>query len=1236
MAALAENQCLILIGDTGSGKTTQLPKLCLAAGRGTQGLIGCTQPRRIAALSVADRVAEELGNPAQVGCKIRFHDQTSKDTVIKFMTDGILLAETRQDPELRQYDTLIVDEAHERSLNIDFLLGFLKRLLPRRPDLKLIISSATIDAERFSAHFGKAPLIAVEGRSFPIATEYWASDSEEESEVSYVDQAVAAVESLCSRPLDGDILVFMPTERDIMDTLDSLKPLEDSHVLLPLFGRLPAAAQRAIFRPAKKRKIIVATNVAETSITVPGIRFVVDTGLARISRYNPKSGTTSLRVQRVSQASCEQRRGRCGRVGPGLCIRLYSEEDFQSREAFTLPEIQRANLAEVILQMTDLHLGDPASFPFVDPPPAAALKDGYRLLDELGAFVGSQSGKTGGKERRLSRVGRFMARLPLDPRISRIVLEADRQKALREGVILAAALSIQDPRVRPPDQEGKADAAHQVFRHRQSDFLGLLAIWDLLFQEGEKPSNSRLSKFCKTHFLSWQRMREWMDVHEQILRLLPVEFRQRLNPVPAAYDAVHKALASGFLRGLCQKKEKNAYIAAGGREVVLFPGSGLYNHGPDWAVAAEFVETSQLFARTVAAIQPEWLEALAGPLCKKSWSSPHWEKKTGRVMALERVTLFGLTLVAGRPVDFGRINARTRAEAQDIFIRRALVDGELGGTFPFLEHNLALRQHFEELEDRVRRRGIMADEEVLVAFYASRLGEVCDRSSLKRLIRDAGSDEFLRMSEADMSLAAPDSDELYRYPPSLRSSGLEIPLRYHFAPGADDDGVSALVPLRHLADLDPQPFEWLVPGLLPEKVLYLCKHLPKHLRRPLVPLPEAVDRILDSLNLYQGSLYQELERVILRRYQVRLVRADWQTENLPSHLRMRFVVQDDAGQTVAQGRSLTELAAQQRSLGQTDQASAKLPASRLLQADGLDSVQPLLTLKPGPGKPELLAYAGLQTSAAGAVEVFYTTSREESRASFRAGLQALLMQDFAREGATLRKLCKEALTAQSASWLSLGTGLGAAELQRRLFAFALDAVFALPCDALPRQADFDAARSLARREGLIRRARAALDLAGQAVRARRETVAHIAQWEERAKKARCFDAARAESYQQAVDRILPKQFLDTLSAADLRDRCRYLQALRLRIDRAEHDPAKDALKAGRLRGPEACLAEAEKLSRHAGASSPCRQALREYAALVEEFRIAVFAPELGLKTPVSEKRLKEKWAALEGLCHRVE
>ncbi len=1234
VAAIRAHQVLIVLGDTGSGKTTQLPKMCLEAGRGAQGLIGCTQPRRIAAISVADRVAEELHAPDQVGYKIRFHDQTSKQTLIKFMTDGVLLAETRQDRQLRQYDTLIVDEAHERSLNIDFLLGYLKNLLPSRPELKLLISSATIDADKFSRHFDGAPVIPVSGRTFPITTIHSAPELDDEGESgTYVEQAIAAVDDLALLPEGGDILVFMPTERDINDTLDGLRDrFEQSHLLLPLFGRLPAADQRRIFKPANKRKIIVATNVAETSITVPGIRCVVDTGLARIARYNPRTGTTSLRVSRISRASCEQRRGRCGRTGPGICVRLYSEEDFASREDYTAPEIQRSNLAEVVLQMINLRLGDPAHFPFIDPPPPAAVRDGYRSLRELGAISGDD---------RLTANGRLMARLPLDPRISRIIIEGMALGAPREVTVLAAALSIQDPRVRPPDKEHKADEVHRQFVDKRSDFLTLLNIWNTFFAGDEAPSKSRLSRFCKANFLSWQRMREWMDVHEQIGRLLR-EHRDRDAGETAAtadasgsYDAVHCALASGFLRNICQKKEKNLYLAAGNREVVLFPGSGLYNKGPQWALAAEFVETTQLFARTVAAIEPEWLERLGGELCKRSWSDPHWEKKSGKVLATERVSLFGLVIVAGRRVEYGRINEKTLIEAREIFIRSALVGGQLGGQYPFLEHNQALVAQFAEMEERFRRRDIVVDEEVLYTFYDSRLGKVYDRFTLNRLLRGKKNDAFLRMSEEDICNAIPDSEELYRFPATLRAGEIELELRYCFAPGDEADGVTARIP-RHLIDhLNPQVFEWLVPGLLPEKLLLLLKRLPKQLRRRLVPMPDAVDRLLDELVLYRGSLYQELERAILRAFQVVVQRADWQADTLPPHLRMRFVLLDEHGEQVAVGRSFAELQAhRERAVLPTATGAASLPPAREIGPDDLDVITPRLPVMDAGGRLAGLFFPALKVDELhNTVALHYLDSEPQSRRCNRLGLQFLYGQHFAAEMTAIRKQCKAAVTGHSASWFSLGAKISASDLRSLLQAFVLDAVFATSDGALPTQAEFRATVDRCRAEGVLRIATAALEAVIATLRQRREVKSRINDWATRAKKNRSFHEQRYNEYLAALEQIVPDNFLKVLTATELQHKPRHLQALAVRIERAEHDPQTDGKKAERLRLPLTRLAEMAQFSSQ---SPACRACQREYRQLVEEYRVSIFAPELGTALPVSEQRLEQKWQELDNLCRRVE
>lgn len=1227
ISAIREHQVLIIIGDTGSGKTTQLPKMCIEAGRGASGMIGCTQPRRIAAIAVADRVAEEIGAADKVGFKIRFHDQTSAETLIKFMTDGVLLAETRNDPHFKQYDTLIIDEAHERSLNIDFLLGYLKNLLPVRPDLKILISSATIDAGKFSTHFGNAPVITVSGRSYPITTLYKETDVQEEEDASYVERALAAVGELVAQPLVGDILVFMPTERDIADTLDGLQHLNESHLLLPLFGRLPAVDQRKIFRSSHQRKIIVATNVAETSITVPGIRFVVDTGLARLSRYNPRTGTTSLKVGRISRASCEQRQGRCGRTGSGTCIRLYSEDDFLSREPFTPPEIQRSNLAEVILQMIALKLGDPASFPFVDPPPSTAIRDGYRTLKELGAIADDQH---------LTANGRLMARLPLDPRISRIIIESMALGSVREVVILAAALSVQDPRVRPPEKEHKADEAHRHFLDKRSDFLTLLNIWQAFFEGEEAPSKSRLSRFCKSHFLSWQRMREWLDVHEQISRLLREGKHLRLNPSPAGYEAIHCALASGFLRNICLKKEKNIYITAGGKEVMLFPGSALYNKGPQWAVASEFIETTQLFARTVAAIEVEWLERLGGPLCKRSWSDPHWEKKSGKVIALERVNLFGLTIVAGRKVEYGRINETTLMEARDIFIRSALVDNQLGGHYPFLEHNVALVARFQEVEERVRRRDIVVDPEVLYQFYANRLGRVYDRFTLNRMLKGRKKDSLLYMTEADICNTVPDAEELYRFPQVLRVGEFSLELSYVFNPGNEADGVTVRIPHSLLSQLNPQVFEWLVPGILPEKLLQLLKRLPKNLRRRLVPLPDAVDRIMDELVIGKGSLYQELERVLSRRYHMAIQRSDWQADLLPAHLRMRFQLVDDQDVVKTTSRVFDDLLACERQAVSeaTAHCPPNLPPVQEITSADLDSVARTIPAIDRSGRIIGLFFPALKINeGSNTVQVHYIDDETKSRQLNRLGLQFLYSLELGKTMSAIRSLCKTSFTSHSASWLSLGAKSTASDLRAALQAFILDELFATRSGELPSCAQFQKTVTAATAQGALRTASILLDKILDILRQRRLVLNRINEWSIRAKANKNYQPEQHAEYTAALEQIVPVQFLQTLSADQLQHKPRYLQALALRIERAEHSPLKDRKKAERLLTPVARVRQMTHFNNPTHACLSCQQ---EYLELLEEFRVSLFAPELGTAQPVSEKRLLQKWQEVENICMRVE
>lgn len=1231
--AIGNHQVVVIAGDTGSGKTTQIPKMCLEAGRGETGMIGCTQPRRIAAVSVAERVAEEVRDTSRIGYKIRFKDMTGPQTRIKFMTDGVLLAETRGDPRLLRYDTIIIDEAHERSLNIDFLLGYAKTLLATRPDLKLIIASATLDTEKFSAHFDHAPIIRVSGRTYPIKTEYIEStDPEQPGAESYVEQAVTEVVNLAENALAGDILVFMPTERDILDCTDMLdKKLAERAVVLPLFGRLHARDQRKIFHPARLRKIIVATNIAETSLTVPGVRYVIDSGLARISRYNPRAGTTSLQVGRISRASCDQRAGRCGRTGPGHCIRLYSEEDYLSREEFTQPEIQRSNLAEVILQMISLQLGEPRDFPFIDPPSLNSIRDGYRVLRELGALTadGALTGK-----------GKIMASLPLDPCISRIIIEAAENGALRETRIIAAGLSIQDPRVRPPGKEARADEMHSRFAHQQSDFLSLLNIWDGYHSMADRiGAKSRLKKFCAANYLSWQRMREWQDIHAQINQLLKGNRRFHDNDRPASYAAVHQSLLSGFLRNIGRKKEKNIYTISGGREVMVFPGSSLFNRAGQWIVATSFMETGRLYAMTVASIDERWLERIAGDLCRRSWSDPHWEKKSGQVVALEKVTLFGLIIVAGRKVNFATTSDGAAREAREIFLHEALVAGELGGRYAFFQHNMTLIKRLHDMEQRTRRRDILVDEASIYAFYDKRLGTVYDRHTLNREIKQHRSDRFLWMSEEDLVQTPVGGDELYRFPENLPAGGHAVRLAYCFEPGSEADGITADIPVTLTDHFNPVLFEWLVPGLLEEKILTLLKGLPKQLRRRLVPLPETSARIMDSLEQYQGSLYGALEKNIGRLFQLKIERTDWQPEKLPPHLKMRFRLIDQNKAVLRITRSYRDLLGNNPpeeftpSAGDPPQQNAPQIQTDIRSWDFTAPPQPV----PRTNKENLLQgflYPMLVTDqTARSVELHYTADREKSLRENQKGIRFLYGLQLPTEVKAVERECKNGVTSHFASWLSLGADIPATTLVTRLRDFLLDEIFAMDNKRLPTAGEFEANIVAARQKGIVKTCRAHLDFLLNLLAQRRQISLRIESLSRNGKGKHDPGTNLANEFLDHLRQLLPSDFLLRCKLQDLRHVPRYLKALEIRMDRAQHSPAKDSKKArqvaamaNRLRG----------LPETSDRSAECLRCLAEYREMVEEYRVSVFAPELGTAYPVSEKRLKQQWRKVENLCHRVE
>ena len=911
---IQKHQVVIITGETGSGKTTQIPKMCLNAGFGRRGIIGLTQPRRIAAVTIASRIAAELGQECgkAVTYKIRFEEKTSNEPLIKVLTDGMLLAETIRDRNLLAYETIIVDEAHERSLNIDFLLGYLRTLLPKRKDLKLIVTSATIDTAKFASAFGNAPVIEVSGRMFPVEVRYQPVDPvrEEKGETTPIDEAVACVEKLQQEGRFEDILIFLPTEQDIREACDRLSR-RCSGLVLPLFARLSAAMQRQVFESAPEQKIIVATNIAETSLTIPGIQYVIDAGLARILEYNPRSQTTGLPVKPISKSSAEQRKGRCGRVQNGICIRLYSREEFEEKPLYTTPEILRSNLAGVILRMLALNLGEITSFPFIDRPHPKNIRDGIEILRDLGAVIRDEK-KPEKDCYQLTDIGRTMSRYPLDPRVSRMIIEAKKEGCEKEIAVIAAALSVQDPRERPYDKINLAAAAHAQFVHPESDFLTYLKIWNRYSDSLEKiESQSKWRKFCRDHFLSYRRMREWRDIYHQILEITDsadtkpkqrkpakIEFDQAIS------DRIHRCLLAGYLSNIAKKKEKNFYTATKSREVMLYPGSGLFNRGGTWIVASEISLTSRVFARNAANINNEWLEELGKEHCRYTHWAAHWEKNRGQVVALEKVTLFGLTIIEQRTVAYDGINPE---EAKHIFIREALVTGEVSRKLPFLEHNLSLWEKVRTMEEKLRKRGIAVDEEAVARLYDRKLPPVSDIRTLQKLIKDRGGDDFLRFREEDFIADAPDPDDLSQFPDQIKIGSTALSCNYNFQPGRATDGVTVSVPLGLFSKAASENMEKHLPSLMEEKVLCLLKSLPKNVRHKLPPAVQVAGSFCRQTDREENALPIALSKFLQREYQLTVPADSWKTDNLPPHLNIRYRVIDDHGAEVKVSRNLEEL-----------------------------------------------------------------------------------------------------------------------------------------------------------------------------------------------------------------------------------------------------------------------------------------------------------------------------------------
>jgi ATP-dependent helicase HrpA len=1238
--AIADNPVVIVCGETGSGKTTQLPKICLELGRGVAGMIGHTQPRRIAARSVAARIASELRTPVgrAVGYKVRFSDKVSADTYIKVMTDGILLAETQGDRLLRTYDTIIVDEAHERSLNIDFLLGYLRELLPRRPDLKLVVTSATIDAGRFSEYFGGAPVIEVSGRLYPVEIRYRppgagsrprllspgeggaigssassrdGSGRDEEAEEEDMTDAVAdATEELVRQPGGGDVLVFLPGEREIRETADALRGrnLRGAEIL-PLYGRLSLEEQQRVFRPAAARRVVLATNVAETSLTVPGIRYVVDTGLARVNRYSHRNKVEQLLTEPISRASADQRAGRCGRVAAGVCVRLYSEEDYRARPEYSEPEILRSSLAAVILRMKALGLADIERFPFLDPPAPRMIADGYRLLAELGAVDEAKA---------LTPVGRRLARFPVDPRIGRMILAGEQENCLREILVIAAALEVDDPRERPFERAEAADRAHEKFRDEQSDFLSLLKLWDW-FEDAirHRQSNRKLTQALSEGFLSQRRMREWRDVHGQLAALVG-EMRMRVNEKPATYEQIHRALIAGLLGNVGTKgEEAGEYLGARGIRFHIFPGSGLRRKQPKWVLAAELVETTRLYARCAARIEPEWVEAAAGDLVNRHYFDPHWEKERAMVAAYERVTLYGLTLVPRRRVNYGPINPK---EAREVFIRGALVAGELATRAAFLAHNRRLVREVEALEHKARRRDVLVSEEAIFGFYDALIPEsVVNGAGFEKWREEAehANPRLLHMTREYLMRHAAAAITEEQFPARIHAAGAELKLAYRFEPGHPMDGVTATVPLHLLNQLDPADFEWLVPGMIREKVAALFKALPKAYRRHLVPPTRHVTAFLEECGNPETSNEQRitLSKSVLRyahRAAGEPVPADaLDRAELPAHLRMNFRVVDEAGRELATGRDLAALKTQLGQAAQLTFAAAE-PGIERSGIRAWDFGELPATIAFTRGGRKLTGYPALADEGESvAIRLFDT--RAAADASMRGGVRRLM-----------RLALKEQMKGLAANLpgftqaaLALRAIASSDELKEDLVSAIADRAF-VGEDELPRNGKAF--------EELKKRARTRLPAVREA--GCRLLAAIAEEWQRTQQR---LSAAQKTLPQPVADiraqvgRLVFRGFLSATPWERLHDLPRYLKAAQRRLDKYPNDPERDAKHSGDINAMWKRYEERAAKLKRAGESDP---RLEDFRWRLEELRVSLYAQELKTPYPVSFKRMDRLWAEI--------
>ncbi|MCE5180653.1 MAG: ATP-dependent RNA helicase HrpA [Betaproteobacteria bacterium] len=1205
-AAIAANQVVIVCGETGSGKTTQLPKICLELRRGAAGLIGHTQPRRIAARTVASRISQELRSPLGqvVGYKVRFTDHTSPDSYVKLMTDGILLAETQNDRFLSAYDTIIIDEAHERSLNIDFLLGYLKQILPKRPDLKVIVTSATIDAERFSQHFDNAPVIEVSGRLYPVEMRYRPLHLKKDQEEEDADLETAILDAVdeVSRTGSGDILIFLPGEREIRDTAEALrKHHPPGSEILPLFARLSAAEQERVFKPGGTRRIVLATNVAETSLTVPGIRYVIDPGHARLLRYSYRSKVERLQVEKISQASANQRAGRCGRVMSGVCVRLYAEEDFNSRPAFTDPEIRRSNLAAVILRMKALGLADIEDFPFLEPPDSRAIADGFKLLEELGAVDA---------QRTLTETGRQLAKLPIDPRIGRMILAGKAENCLSEVLIIASALSVQDPRERPMERRQAADDAHRRFQDDNSDFLAYIKLW-AFYDEAlkHKKSNRKLLDLCREHFLSATRLREWREIHGQ-LHAQAVEMGLRPNQTPASYEEVHRALLAGLLGNLGVKADAQEY--AGAREIkfMLFPGSAIFKKAPKWVMAAELTETTRLYARCAAKIEPEWVEKVAAPLLHRHYFDPHWEKTTAQVGAFERVSLYGLTLIPRRRVHYGNINPK---ESREIFIRGALVAGEFNSRAPFFEHNRKLVAEIEELEHKSRRQDVLVDEERIHAFYDARIPEgIHNGADFEKWRREAEAKDkrLLYMSRDDLMRHGAEAVTEELFPEQLILGDTPCPLSYRFEPAHPLDGATLSVPLHLLNQIDARRFDWLVPGMIREKLTVLVKSLPKRLRSACVPVPDFVTAALMAMPAGQGALTESLAAFIRKKTGQDVPPEAWKEADLPLHLRMNFKVVDEAGVEMASGRDLAEL---REKLGQ----AARLTFA---QSPQLDIEKEGLTNWDFGDLPEKIAFTHNGQSLTGypaleddgdSVSIRLFDTPEAANAAMRAGVRKLLRLVLNPQMKQLEK----SLPAFTQSALQLRAIAGPDDLKEDLLTAITDRAF-IGDDELPRTA-----KAFATQKDRARTRLAAVSDGACRILA---TIAADYQTVQ-GKLATKLPGNIAADIREQLNHLLGKGFISATPWEQLQHLPRYLKAIVRRLEKFAGAAERDAKSTAAI---HALWQDYQKrLDKHRKEKIDDAE-LAKFRWMLEELRVSMFAQELKTPYPVSVKRLQKAWESV--------